>query len=119
MSLSCTCGEWDGEGWFYIPPDDFTPFQKLRRKRCVSCKEPISCGDTSLKFERFRAPVGDIETRIMGEDAEIRIASWFLCEKCGDQYFNLAELGFCINLPANIFELLKEYQETYGKGSIT
>lgn len=115
MSLSCSCGEWDGEGWFYIPPDDFTIFQKPKRKRCCSCQELINKGALSLEFKRYRAPKDDMETRIFGYDAEIKIASWFMCEKCGEQYLNLEALGFCINIEENMFDLLKEYQENYGR----
>lgn len=115
MSLSCSTGD-DGDfSWYYTPPEDFTPFDRPKRKRCSSCKELISIGALTLKFSCHRPPKNEIEDRIYGEDGEIPIADKFLCEGCGDQYFNLSELGFCIDPTENMIELLKEYVENYGR----
>lgn len=111
MSLSCGCGEWDGEGWFYYTPDDFTPLKTSRRKRCCSCKKLLSKESLVLRFERIRYPRIEIEKKIYSDDYEITIAPFYMCEECGDQYFNLSELGYCINIEDNMFDLLKEYQE--------
>ena len=113
--LSCECPDYEGEGWFYIEPDNFTVLATSKRKRCHSCKELINIGDTYLRFARFRSPKGEIEEKIFSEDTEIAMAHYYMCEKCGDQYFNLSDLGFCINIEENMFELLKEYQEVYIK----
>jgi len=114
MGLSCSCDEWDGEGYCYIPPDDFTVAKKNgRRKRCCSCKELIEHGSPVLKFLHFRYPdpLNEIESRIYGDEHEIHKAPSFMCEKCGDQYFNLTELGYCVSPYGNVFDLLKEYAE--------
>ncbi len=114
--MSLSCGYNDGDfSWFYTPPNDFTPFEGPKRKRCSSCKELIDIGALSLKFSCYRPPKDEIEDRIHGEDGEIPIADKHLCEKCGDQYFNLSELGFCIDITNNIMDLLKEYVEEYGR----
>jgi predicted RNA-binding Zn-ribbon protein involved in translation (DUF1610 family) len=115
MSLSCTYSEDGDANWYYTPPDDFTPFQKSKRKRCCSCKELIDIGALSLKFDCWRYPKDDIEDRIYGDGGEIPIADKFLCEKCGDQYMNLSELGFCIDPTENVMDLLQEYVENYGR----
>lgn len=119
MSLSCSC-EWDGENWAYIEPDDFTTLKTSKRKRCSSCKELIPKESLVLKFERIRYAKTEVEEKIYGDDTEIGLAPFYMCEDCGDQYFNLSALGFCINIEENMFDLLKEYREEYnfigGKG---
>lgn len=113
MSLSCSCPDLEYCEWFFIQADDFTTLQTSKRKRCKSCNELIDIGAMCLKFNRYRHPKDDIERYIYGyDDAEIPIASYYHCESCGDQYFNLTELGFCIDITDNIFDLLKEYQES-------
>lgn len=116
MSLSCGC-DFDGDGWYYYAPKDYTTAPKLgRRKRCCSCKQLINLGATALTFDRYRQPsYGSIEEKIFGEGAEIQLASYWMCESCGDQYFNLEALGFCITLPANMHKLREEYVELYIK----
>ena len=113
--LTCSCPEYTDESWEYIEPDDFTTLSTKRRKRCSSCKEFIDIGDTCMEFKRHRYSRNEIEDRIYGEDTEIEIASFFMCEKCGDQYWNLSELGFCVDITSNMFELLKEYTEEYSQ----
>ena len=110
MSLSCECYDDDyGDGWFFYKPDDYSTLKTKRARRCCSCGDRIAVGDTVVEFERARGPRNDIEDRIYGEGNDIELASWFMCEGCGDQYFNLAELGYCITLPANTPALVKEH----------
>jgi len=110
MGLSCSCPDWDGDGWYYIPAsEDFTKLNTKTRKRCCSCKELIDVGADSLKFKRCRGPISDVEERICGD--EVRIAPWYMCEKCGEQYMNLEDLGYCIYIGDNMFQLLEEYKE--------
>jgi predicted RNA-binding Zn-ribbon protein involved in translation (DUF1610 family) len=109
MSLSCSC-DYDGDGWFYYRPADYSTLKTKRARRCCSCGERIAVGDTVVEFDRARHAQNDIEERIHA-DNDIVLASWFMCEACGDQYFNLAELGFCINLPANTPKLVREYAQ--------
>ena len=110
MGLSCSCSDWDGEGWYYIQAtEDFTKLSTSRGKRCCSCKELVSIGSDCLKFKRYRGPTSDIEERICGD--EVQIAPWFMCEKCGEQYMNLEALGYCIYIGDNMLDLLGEYRE--------
>ena len=110
MSLSCSCPDWDGEGWFYIPATEyFVGLDTTKRKRCCSCKGLITIGDDCLKFKRFRSPKSDIEEKIYGD--EVRLADWHMCEKCGEQYLNLEALGYCIDIGENMFNLLEEYKQ--------
>ena len=110
MSLSCSCDEWDGDGWAYISPNDFTILDTKRSRRCCSCKALIRPGDACTKYERLRYPVPDsIEERIVGEEAEIYLAPWFMCEKCGGIAFSLEELGFCVSPASNMMNDLAEY----------
>ncbi len=114
MGLSCNFSD-DGDcAWYFTPPNDISILASNKRKRCTSCKELISIGDASYKFERFRYAQNEIEDRIYGDGTEIPLASWYMCEKCGDQYMNLEALGFCVDITENMFKLLEEYVEEYG-----
>jgi len=62
-----------------------------------------------VRFERFRSPNNDIEERIHGD--EVPLADWYMCEECGGLFFNFVELGFCISLGDNMFDLLEEYKD--------
>ena len=110
MGLSCSCPDWEGEGWFYIPAtEDFIKLDTNRSKRCCSCKELIGLGDDCLKFKRYRSPVSDIEEKICGD--EVQMAPWYMCEKCGEQYMNLEALGYCLDISENMLGLLEEYKQ--------
>lgn len=112
MSLSCECDPYDGE-WWYLKPKDYVTAPVLgRRHRCCSCKafiKPLSlCGRfererTATEFEEFRLGV-----------TEIGLAPYWMCESCFDLYLSLEELGFCIELPDNMRELVREYAEVYA-----
>jgi hypothetical protein len=110
LTCSCPSGE---VAWYFEHTDDFIALNTTTRKRCCSCKDFIEIGSSCLSFRRFREPKNDIEERIMGD--EIDIAPWHMCEKCGDQYFNLTALGFCVSIEDNMFDLLKEYTEEYSQ----
>lgn len=118
MSLSCSTGDGDF-AWYYTEPDDFTTLQTKRRRRCSSCKSLIDKGSVVLQFDRMKYAETDIEVRIHGAGGEIGMTPMFMCESCGDQWFNLTALKFCIAPNENVPQLLKEYVEEYGKGSIT
>ena len=109
MGLSCTCGEWDGDGICFIPPSDYSRMQwSSRRKRCRSCGKIIGQGCVVGKFHLFRSPQTDIEERIHGE--EVYLSPIFLCENCIDIFFNLDELGFCVSPFDNMNNLMDEYR---------
>ena len=115
MSLSCSCSfEFDGDGWFWTCNNDFTELKSKRRKRCCSCNELISVGAECVELERFRWPRDDIEVRIYGECEDIQIASWYLCEKCGEHFLNLDALGYCYNIGDNVMDNLREYHKMTG-----
>ncbi|MFX0200521.1 MAG: hypothetical protein ACFFCW_30755 [Candidatus Hodarchaeota archaeon] len=116
MGLSCYCPEWDGEpgSWYYFSPDDFSIFEGSRRKRCSSCGELIDIGAECLEFRRGRAPREGIEERIWDSDEPIMIASYFMCKKCGEIYFNLEAAGYCFGPSDNMKEALQEYWKLTG-----
>ena len=92
--LSCSTDA-DDCSWYCDFPKEFATLQTSRRKRCCSCKNLMDIGSTVLKFTTWREPKNDIEERIHGD--EVPISPLFMCEACGDQYFNLSELGFGID----------------------
>jgi predicted RNA-binding Zn-ribbon protein involved in translation (DUF1610 family) len=114
MGLSCSCGEWEGEGICYYHPSDFTPLKTSKRKRCKSCGVLINIGDDCLKFDRMRSPASEVEINIYGEYGEVWLASHYQCEDCGCLYMALDELGFCLSPDDNMAEMLEEYQRDYA-----
>lgn len=116
MGLSCSCPEYDPEyhAWCYVPDDDFTQLKTFRRKRCPSCNQLIDLGSPVVKIDRWRYPNSLVEERIHGEDGEIPLCPYYLCEKCGEIYLNLIGAGFCPNPEDNMDELLREYHEISG-----
>lgn len=131
MGLSCECYEWEGEGFYYTvksrllneepiiidgkevwDQEFFFPLATRRARRCCSCKNLIRVGEPCIEFKRHVSTEGDdIKERIHGD--EMQIASWFHCEKCGEQYLNLEGLGYCIDISENMFALLDEYKELH------
>jgi hypothetical protein len=114
MGLMCECdSDWypDPGDWMWSGhvSDDFKPLETNQRKRCCSCKQLIDIGSLVIEHGRARVPDGDIEERIYGEDGQIPIASDWMCETCGDLYFSLDELGYCMNPRDDMRELVKEY----------
>lgn len=117
MELSCICPYDDLDApWYYYAPDDFSTFKLFRSKRCVSCGCLVSYGSLVLVFPRFRFAYTDIEEKIYGHGNEIPLASWFMCESCGEIFLNLTEIGYCFQLCKNMDMpgSLKEYQEISG-----
>jgi hypothetical protein len=118
MELSCTCPyeDYGDAEWYYWEPEKFSVLKFFRSKRCVSCQELIPYGSLGLEFNRFRFPLNDIEDRIYGYDAEIPLASWYMCESCGEIFLNLTAIGYCFQLCRNIDMpgSLKQYQEISG-----
>ena len=116
MSLSCTCYEYDGEpgSWAFYPPDDFTPLQTKRRKRCSSCGSLIDIGAECLLFLRTRCPNSEIEEKIYGAGVEIPMSNLYMCAECGEIYLNLEAAGYCLSPEDDMFENLHEYWETTG-----
>lgn len=113
--LSCSCSEWDGEGWYWMfnyPGEEWPILKTKKRKRCCSCKELISIGAECLEFERYRAPLSDIEERIWGD--EVQIASYYMCLSCSEIFLNLDALKYCLDITQKMTEALAEYWELTG-----
>ena len=106
--LSCSCSEWDGDGWYYETPSGFTTFRRRRRKRCISCKELIEKGSDCLEFQIFRGPDDEIEENIHGD--EVQIASKYHCEKCGEIFLNLSDIGYCLDITNSMELYMDEYR---------
>ena len=131
MRLSCSCPEFNGDGFYYTikskllcetpiymdgkaiwDQEFFFPLTTKSSRRCKSCNTKIKVGDDCIEFERHISTEGDeIKERIYGD--EMRLASWFHCAKCGEQYLNLEELGYCVDIAENMHDLLMEYREQY------
>ena len=105
--LSCSC-DYDDDGWWYLHPNDFTILTTKTRRRCCSCDKKTNIGQTCVELERYRHPVNDIEERICGD--EVQLASWWLCEWCGEMFFTLDALGFCYVAGDSMEENLKDYR---------
>jgi len=112
MSLSCDCGFDDGSSWWYLPPNDFTKLDTNRRKRCCSCKELIDIGSECLRLDRARDTNTDIEESIWGD--EVGLAPWWLCEACGEIFFNLNDIGYCYWAGESLKDNLEEYWALTG-----
>ncbi len=114
--LTCAYSDEDHEyypgQYAYWIPEDFVKFQATRRKRCCSCKVLIDQETDCLQFDRFRYPSSDIEERMYGN--EVPLASWFMCESCGEIYLNLQDLGYCLDIEEDMRDLLKEYHQLTG-----
>ena len=111
MSLSCSCSEWDGDGWWYETPEEYAPLATKRARKCCSCEARIAVGDLSMRFPRFcNTDEDSVSYRINGDT--MQLATWYMCEGCADQYLNLTALGFCITLGAdNMMDLIREYAD--------
>ena len=116
MSLTCSCdsdwypdpGDWY---WDFRYEMDYEKYPFKRRRKCCSCGEMIDVGSLVLQFTRAKVPDTDIECKIYGEEGAIPIASDWMCEKCGDIYFSLEELGYCMNPRDKMSDLLRDYIE--------
>ena len=118
MSLSCSCDDSDGDGWWYEGPTDYLRLDTKRSRKCCSCKARIAVGELAIKFRRWRTPDEEsVAYRIHGD--EEGLASWWMCEACADQYFNLTELGFCIiHGSQSMDSLRREYVEMNAAAAI-
>ena len=108
MPLSCYCDD-DGD-WFHEPPDDFSTLDTKRCRKCASCRGRIPVGALVLEMRCWRYPNYDsIKEKNYGEGSEVPMPYRYLCERCGDLYLSLTELGFCINLGEDMRELVRDY----------
>ena len=131
MPLSCSCdfdyepefGQIQINFWKQDHNIDFEPLKTTKRKRCASCNVLIDIGSQSVEFPMVRYPRNEIEARIKGlsedpydwEEAQIEAPSVYLCESCGEIYFNLESVGFeCVSPFENMPDLLSDYQVEYA-----
>ena len=125
MGLSCSCSdEWDGDGWYWelkqetvghdpLETEYFFHLAADKSRRCCSCQSKIRPGDLALVFKRYQSSNAFQYERLGWETVEI--APWYMCERCGEQYLNLEDLGYCIDIAENMFDLLAEYREMHGQ----
>ena len=129
MSLSCSCdydyefaaGEWS---YFFSCAELQAPLNTMRRKRCVSCGKLIDIGSLCNIYPRYRYPWDEIESLIkcgralddvFGDEPTIKIAPHYHCERCGEIWMNLTDIGYeCLSPSENMEESLKEYHELSG-----
>lgn len=112
MSLVCGCDtEWEPEpgDWCWDGVKDYQPLPFKKRKRCCSCGGMIEIGSPAVEHTRSKVPDTDIEVKIYGEDGMIPVASDWMCERCGDLYFSLEEIGYCVNPREDMRRLVREH----------
>lgn len=109
--LSCSC-DIDHADWYYYSPNDFTMLNTKRRRRCCSCRGMINIGTICIELQRYRDVLTDIEESIEG--SEVPLASWYLCEWCGEMYFNFEALGYCYWAGDDLREYLRDYWDLTG-----
>jgi hypothetical protein len=102
MGLSCACDE--GYDYYATPSKNFKI--SAQKTLCYSCKKIINPGEFVLDFETWT--IDGCGDAIYGDDI-------VFCEKCGEYYWILEDLGFCINLEDNMQELVAEYRDKYLK----
>lgn len=111
MPLSCMYD--DDFDYFVSHDDDFS--QMHLRSVCQSCGKEIMPGDCALKFECYRPadPESDNPDDIKAckEGFKVYLPDEYLCERCGEIYLTLHELGYCLCLGENMEGLLEEYQK--------
>jgi hypothetical protein len=110
MSISCSCGDYEGQpgdiGFYH--PEDYSEYRAQWGKKCCSCGTMIRKGATATEWTRFKIPDDEVEIRIYGEDGEVPMGSWWMCEECSDLYFNLEEAGYCVTPYGDLREEVKE-----------
>lgn len=113
--LSCICYDDDdyGPGSWWYEYQKFAPLETKYRRRCKSCGTMIELQADCVEFRRNRAPISNVEEKIYGEGPNVPLTSWYFCENCGEIFWSLKELGFCIDISENMEELLKDYQRNY------
>ena len=114
----CDCDvDWDpdpGDWYWYGEARDYAPLPFKRSKTCCSCNEKIKPGELSVEHRKRKVPEHEVEYNIYGEDGEIPIASDWMCESCGDLWFSITELGYCMSPRDDMRELVKEYAREHN-----
>ena len=115
MSLSCAWDEReiDESTWFCKSPEDFSILELKKPQSCCSCQSRINYRDICLEFVRYTYSENGTELigYILQDCGErINLPPLFMCEECGEQFYNLDALGYCMHITDNMMELLGEYQ---------
>ena len=110
--MSISCGWGDDYDWYYIPDEWFSPLDKKRSRRCVSCNEKVKVGEECLKLSCYRTPNCEYEENRFGD--EVPLADKFYCEKCGEIFLNLNAYGYCISIGGNIMDDLRDHWDATG-----
>jgi hypothetical protein len=130
MPLSCGCdyeSDFDPGDWMYdfeASPHDFETLKTNRAKRCCSCKGLIKVGDICIVYHRCRYPYTDIESKIrcgcvlddcFSDPPSIRVSPHYHCERCGEIWLNLTDIGYeCLGPYENMPDALEEYHSLSG-----
>lgn len=110
--LSCGC-DFDGDcDWWWMPPDNFTPYKGKRRKRCRSCGELTEIGDEHVEVDRFRNPEWEIEESMYSDG--VPLASYHYCERCGEILLALIAYGYCPDMTEDMRSQLREHWKLAG-----
>lgn len=114
MPLTCDCDSGNSD-WYYHGPEGYSTLDTKRGRKCCSCGKRIVVGETVVAFSRFRPSneLHRVEQDIYGD--EVPLTDWHMCEQCGDLFFSLEALGFCLYLGESMRDLAREYAEIYGK----
>lgn len=78
----------------WYEPGRYSVLATSRSRRCCSCGEKISVGDTCCEIHKFKCPETEIERRIYGENGEVPRASSYMCARCAGICFSLNDIGF-------------------------
>jgi len=118
MGLTCDCDiDYDpepGDWYWFNEAKDYAPLPFKRSKKCCSCDEKIKPGDLAVEHLRRKCPEYEVEIDIYGEDGHVPIASDWMCESCGDLWFSITELGYCMSPRDDMRELVKEYAREHN-----
>lgn len=114
MPLSCMFD--DDIDYYANPDDDFS--QSPVRSFCQSCGKIILPEDCVLRLECYRYPDPEsddpVDIKAEEEGSEICLPDEYHCERCGEIYLTLSELGYIFSSSENMEGLLEEYQEMTG-----
>ena len=115
MPLSC---DYEDDVFdYYADPDENFSTAKQDCK-CESCGKKIKAGETVVRFHCWRPAdpdSGNPEDIQADEDGDdVHLPDEFHCERCGEIYLNLHEIGYCLCISEHMPSLLKEYQKMIG-----
>lgn len=110
MSLSCDYDyEPEAGDWMWFWPETVSPLIRRRSIKCCSCGARIKPGDLAAEWRRMKIPSHEIEIAIYGEDGEIALASWFMCQTCGNTALFLRGFKYYFQPTDSMAALVKEH----------